>query len=128
MASGKHFERFSTFSGVFELSEHFWTFWRVFGCFWTFGAIFIRGAIFIIDPLWPGVPGFCQNVPGAAGAAAAAAAGAAAATALIFPTTHVVAKIQVATASTPAAAPAAAPATFWQNPGIPGHRYPFGKV
>ena len=48
--------------------------------------------------LWPGVPGFCQNVPGAAGAAAGAAAaaaagaaaGAAAATALIFATTHVV--------------------------------------
>ena len=57
--------------------------------------------------LSPRVPGFCQNVPGAAGAAAAAAAGAAAATALIFPTTW------------------AAPCAFWQNPCTPGKRYPF---
>ena len=62
--------------------------------------------------LLPGVPGFCQNVPGtagaAAGAAAAATAGAAAATALIFTTTQVVAKIA---AAAPAAAPAV-PGTF----------------
>ena len=94
--------------------------------------------------LLPGVPGFCQNVPGtggdAAGAAAAAAAGpaaaAAAASAVILATTCVVVKIRaVAAAAAPAAAPAAAaaatpagapavPGTFWQNPGTPGPRYP----
>ena len=70
---------------------------------------------------------FCQNVPrtdgAAAGAAAAATAGAAAATALIFTTTQVVAKIA---AAAPAAAAPAVPGTFWQNPGIPGNRYPLG--
>ena len=64
--------------------------------------------------LLPGVPGFCENVPGTAGAAAGAAAaavagaaaGAAAATALIFTTTHVVAKI-AAVAAAPAKTPTA---------------------
>ena len=93
--------------------------------------------------LLPGVPGFCQNVPGTAGAAAGAAAaaaagaaaGAAAATALIFTTTHVVAKIEAVATAAPAAAPAKAaaatpaaaptvPGTFWQNPGTLVHRYP----
>ena len=74
--------------------------------------------------LLPGVPGFCQNVPGTAGAAAGAAAATAAgaaATALIFTTTHVVAKIAAVTAAAPAvaaaAAPAAAPAAFPAAPG-----------
>ena len=84
--------------------------------------------------LLPGVPGFCQNVPGTAGAAAGAAAaaaagaaaGAAAATALIFTTTHVVAKIAAVAAAAPAAAPATAaaaapaaapavPSSFWKT-------------
>ena len=60
-----------------------------------------------------GVPGFCQNVPGAAGAAAA--------TALTFVTTYVVAKIHTA-----AAAPEA-PGTFCKTQVTPGHRYPFGQ-
>ena len=59
-----------------------------------------------------GYLGFCENMPGAA-------AGAAAATVLIF-TMHVVAKIIAIAAAAPAA-----PGTFWQNPGTPGHRYPF---
>ena len=51
MAAGKHFEHFCTFSGVLELFEQFGTFLDVYGRFWTLGAIFMQGAIFIIDPL-----------------------------------------------------------------------------
>ena len=73
---------------------------------------------------------FGKHVPGPAGTAA----GTAAAPAAILATTYVVAKIRAVAAAAPAAAAAAAPAaapaapgTFWQNPGTPGHRYPFGQ-
>ena len=50
MAAGISFERFRKFSDVLEVFAQFWAFWNVFSRFQDYGAILIRGAIFIIDP------------------------------------------------------------------------------
>ena len=52
VAAGKHFEHFRVFRMFFNSFTFCWTLSEVLGCF---GSIFIRGAIFIIDPL-SGIP------------------------------------------------------------------------